>query len=238
MQSYRKLALLLLLAGEAGAQVVSPVLVWTPPTQNTDNSPLTDLAGYVIYHGISPTSFPDSRVLSNSSRPTSYRWEDLPANRTHYFVISSLNTANQESIWSNVASTGAAPPPLLPPGPVINLRVEPVSANPILVTISAINGVNEANLAIAGDGPVTITLLGSLVFDWARPGASWDILTPTIPPLGGNGGANAKSVTFMAPVTTRIDMDPTAPFGGTVTTINGITKPFINSSGTWTVSFP
>ncbi len=36
-------------------------LSWTPPTQNTDGSPLTDLAGYRVYWGTSSGNYPELR---------------------------------------------------------------------------------------------------------------------------------------------------------------------------------
>jgi len=104
----------------------------------------------------------------------------------------------------------------------------------VTVTIGAINTVNEFALAITGAGPVTIALLGSMVFDWCRSGT---VTTPTMPALGGNFDQVAfKSVTFTAPVTTRCDADPTTAFGGTVS-VQGVTKPLVNASGVWTAVF-
>jgi Putative Ig domain len=37
----------------------SAALSWTAPTQNTDGSALTDLAGYRVYHGTSPSALSD-----------------------------------------------------------------------------------------------------------------------------------------------------------------------------------
>jgi len=125
----RILALLagLLFAGAAWAQTGTAQLSWTPPTQNTDGTPLGDLAGFKVYRGSSPTSFLISVTLSNRGL-TSYVWDGLAAG-THYFVVTAINTASVESGFSNVAMKtipGEPPPVVLPPGPVRNLVVTPV----------------------------------------------------------------------------------------------------------------
>ena len=51
---------------------------WTPPTENTDGSTLTDLAGYRIRYGTSPGSYSDTITINGSSL-TSYLVEDLGA---------------------------------------------------------------------------------------------------------------------------------------------------------------
>ena len=45
---------------------------WIPPTQNTDGSALTDLAGYRIYYGTSPSSLNQNVELSNPGLTSSY----------------------------------------------------------------------------------------------------------------------------------------------------------------------
>ena len=43
----------------------SATLSWTPPTTNTDGSPLTNLAGYKVYWGPPPGTYPNSVTLTN-----------------------------------------------------------------------------------------------------------------------------------------------------------------------------
>ena len=233
----RALGLLALLALPALA-VQSPLLRWTPPTTNTDGSPLTNLAGYVIYHGTTASAFPDSRTLSNNSAPTTYRWENLP-DGPHFFVITTVNTANQEGAFSNVAAVGGVVPPLgAPPGPISDLRIEEEEINPVLVTLSALTvSNNEFDVAIAGEGPVLISLAGSLVFDACGIGGSPP--APTVPNIGvNNDGISSNSVEFTAPLArTRCDGDPAGTFGASAT-VDGVTKPLVGSGGIWTASFP
>jgi Putative Ig domain len=80
----------------------SATLLWTPPTQNSDGTPLTDLAGYKIYWGTSQGNY-SSSVTVNNPGLTSYVVEQLtPA--TWYFVATALNSKGAESAPSNVGS--------------------------------------------------------------------------------------------------------------------------------------
>jgi hypothetical protein len=80
----------------------SATLSWTPPTQNTDGSPLTNLAGYRIYWGTQQGSYPNSVTLNNAGL-TSYVVESL-APGTWFFVATAVNTVGAESPFSGVAS--------------------------------------------------------------------------------------------------------------------------------------
>lgn len=80
----------------------SATLSWIPPTQNTDGTPLTNLAGFRIYYGTSLGNYPNVITVSNPGI-TSYVVENLTAN-TWYFVSTSFNSSGMESDYSNVAS--------------------------------------------------------------------------------------------------------------------------------------
>jgi hypothetical protein len=80
----------------------STTLTWNPPTQNTDGSPLTDLAGYRVYWGTSQGSYTNSATISNPGL-SSYVVDQLtPA--TWYFAVTAVNAAGAESAHSNTAS--------------------------------------------------------------------------------------------------------------------------------------
>ena len=81
----------------------SATLTWTPPTQNEDGSPLTDLAGYKIYWGTTQGSYPNSATLNNPGL-TSYVVENLLSGNTYFFVTTAFNSGGIESQRSNVAS--------------------------------------------------------------------------------------------------------------------------------------
>ncbi|HVZ33095.1 MAG TPA: putative Ig domain-containing protein, partial [Polyangiaceae bacterium] len=80
----------------------SATLSWMPPTQNTDGSSLTNLAGYRVYWGKTQGSLSNSVTLTNSGL-TSYVVEGLtPA--TWYFATTAINAQGNESAYSNVVS--------------------------------------------------------------------------------------------------------------------------------------
>jgi len=80
----------------------SVTLTWTPPTQNTDGSPLTDLAGYRIYWGNGGGVYPQSVTINNPG-VSSYVVENLPPG-DYEFVATALNSAGVESGFSNAAT--------------------------------------------------------------------------------------------------------------------------------------
>jgi hypothetical protein len=80
----------------------SATLSWTPPTLNTDGSPLTNLAGYRVYWGPAAGNYPNSVTLSNAGL-TSYVVSNL-APGTYHFVVSARNSAGAESAMSNSGS--------------------------------------------------------------------------------------------------------------------------------------
>lgn len=80
----------------------SAMLSWTPPTQNTDGSALTNLAGYKVYWGTSQGNYTNSVTLNNPGL-TSYVVDQLtPA--TWHFAMTAVNSTGAESAYSNLAS--------------------------------------------------------------------------------------------------------------------------------------
>jgi hypothetical protein len=78
-------------------------LDWTPPTENSDGSVLTNLAGYTVYYGTSPDSLTQSVKLSNPGL-TAYTLSNLTSG-TWYFAVTSYSSAGVESNRSGVIST-------------------------------------------------------------------------------------------------------------------------------------
>jgi hypothetical protein len=77
-------------------------LSWTPPTENTDGSALSNLAGYRVYYGASAGAL-TQKVDINNAGLTAYVLENLPAGTT-YFAVVAINSAGVESALSGVGS--------------------------------------------------------------------------------------------------------------------------------------
>jgi Fibronectin type III domain len=77
-------------------------LLWTPPTQNTDGTTLTNLAGYRIVYGVAATQLTQTIQVANAGM-SSYVVENL-APGTYYFAIRAYTSGGAESAESNVVS--------------------------------------------------------------------------------------------------------------------------------------
>ncbi len=75
---------------------------WLPPTENTDGTVLTDLAGFRIYYGTSATAMTQTADISNPGL-TSYVIQNLAA-ATWYFTVRAYASDGAESAPSNIAS--------------------------------------------------------------------------------------------------------------------------------------
>jgi hypothetical protein len=78
----------------------SVTLNWTPPTQNEDNTVLTDLTAYKIYYGLSEGNY-TNQIWVDDAGLTSYIVDNLVPD-TYYFVSTSINSNGIESDYSNV----------------------------------------------------------------------------------------------------------------------------------------
>ncbi|MFL6619639.1 MAG: putative Ig domain-containing protein [Povalibacter sp.] len=77
-------------------------LSWSPPTENTDGSALTDLASYRILYGRNPSDLSKAVHVANPS-VTNYVIEDLAAGQW-YFSVVAVNTKGVSSTPSNISS--------------------------------------------------------------------------------------------------------------------------------------
>jgi hypothetical protein len=77
-------------------------LSWQAPTQNTDGSSLTNLAGYRILYGMSSNALNQTIEIANPSI-TNYVITNLPSG-TYYFAVKAYTSSGVESGLSNVAS--------------------------------------------------------------------------------------------------------------------------------------
>jgi hypothetical protein len=74
----------------------SATLSWTAPTNNSDGTPLTDLAGFHIHYGLTSTAM-DSLVTVSDPAVLGYVISQLPP-ATYYFSVTSYTFSNVESV--------------------------------------------------------------------------------------------------------------------------------------------
>lgn len=79
----------------------SATLSWSPPSENTDGSALVDLAGYKLYFGTEPGTYPNQVTVDNPGL-TTYVVDNLVPD-TYYFVSTAFNSDGLESSYSNEA---------------------------------------------------------------------------------------------------------------------------------------
>jgi hypothetical protein len=85
-----------------GASQGQATLRWTPPTTNTDGTPLTDLAGYTLTQGASETTLDHPMTLAPNL--TSYVVTGLPAG-PRFFGLDAFNSSNQHSTVTKTSTT-------------------------------------------------------------------------------------------------------------------------------------
>jgi hypothetical protein len=75
---------------------------WTPPTDNSNGTALTNLSGYQIHYGTASNNLAQTVQVTNAGL-TSYTLSNLTAG-TWYFAVTSYTTGGTQSSMSNVAS--------------------------------------------------------------------------------------------------------------------------------------
>jgi len=80
----------------------SATLNWSPVTQNTNGTLVTDLPGYTVHYGVSPVALSSTVVLSDPNQ-TTYVVGQLSAG-TWYFAVSAYTTSGIQGELSNVAA--------------------------------------------------------------------------------------------------------------------------------------
>ncbi|MHB8815196.1 MAG: fibronectin type III domain-containing protein [Steroidobacteraceae bacterium] len=75
---------------------------WLPPTENTDGTPLTDLAGYDLHYGTSSGNYTQTVSITNGGIAT-YVVDNLTPG-TYYFSVAAVNSAGTESPLSSEVS--------------------------------------------------------------------------------------------------------------------------------------
>jgi hypothetical protein len=84
------------------------LLTWTPPTQNTDGTPLTNLAGYRVNYGASASSLVQAAQIANAAATTHTITNLTPG--TWFFGIKAYTTQGAESALSNIVSKAVTGP--------------------------------------------------------------------------------------------------------------------------------
>ena len=85
-------------------------LSWDPVTLDAEGNPITDLAGYVVYHGIQDSLFYEGFIVL--APITTCIVTGLAHGFTHYFVVTAFDTSLNESGWSNEVNTVEPAPSL------------------------------------------------------------------------------------------------------------------------------
>ncbi|HEX4674258.1 MAG TPA: fibronectin type III domain-containing protein [Steroidobacteraceae bacterium] len=88
--------------GSSGTTNGTATVNWQPPTQNTNGTVITNLAGYTIEYGTNKSNLTSSVKVANPGL-TSYVIENLAAG-TYYFGVTAYNSAGQTSSLSGVVS--------------------------------------------------------------------------------------------------------------------------------------
>jgi hypothetical protein len=90
------------LAVVAAPTAGSATLTWVSPTVNSDGTPLTDLAGYIIRYGTSSASYSNNVRVADPSLQT-YSVQNL-APGTYFFAVAAFDTSDNTSVNSNQVS--------------------------------------------------------------------------------------------------------------------------------------
>ena len=98
--------MLILLTGLAQAQTTL-TLNWDAPTTNADGTPLTDLAGFKVYHTTTTGSYNAIDVVDVGNVLTTDRV--MPAG-SYCFVATAYDASTNESAYSNEVCADVLPP--------------------------------------------------------------------------------------------------------------------------------
>jgi len=77
-------------------------VTWTPPTSNTDGTPLKNLAGYTLLYGTAPKTY-STAISIDDPKATRYAVGGLSPG-TYYFALAAINSTGRHSVLSAEAS--------------------------------------------------------------------------------------------------------------------------------------
>ncbi len=126
--------LLLILLSASHLHAGNTTLTWDPPTTNTDETPLTDLAGYKIHYGTESGNYTETIDIGNVSE---YQVNNLTNGATYYFVI----TAYDRSVPANESGNS-------------NEYLETISSNnqPLANAGGPYSGIEGQSITLDGSG--------------------------------------------------------------------------------------
>ncbi|WMS86177.1 fibronectin type III domain-containing protein [Pleionea litopenaei] len=76
---------------------------WSAPTENVDNTPLTDLIGFKVYYGNDPEQLTRFVEVNDPTR-LSVVIENLTNNQRYYFAVTAVNSLGVESDFAPLVS--------------------------------------------------------------------------------------------------------------------------------------
>lgn len=115
-------------------------LTWTPPTQNEDGTPLTNLASYKILHATTSAGVESGTAITIPAPANSYTVTGLPVG-VRYFGVKAVNASGVESVLSNISSKTIAAITANASATVdVSTRPNP----PTNVTVAVVTGLNMA----------------------------------------------------------------------------------------------
>jgi hypothetical protein len=82
----------------------SATLNWVPPTQNTNGSALTNLAGIILYYGTAPASLTQSVQVASTTQ-TSYTVANLAAGTWYFGSVAYTNTGVKSAMSALVSAS-------------------------------------------------------------------------------------------------------------------------------------
>jgi Fibronectin type III domain len=85
------------------ASTSNVTISWSAPTENTNGTALTDLAGFKIYYGTNASSLTNSIVISSTGLLT-YVVDGLTVGTTYYFGVTAVASKGTESAMSSVVA--------------------------------------------------------------------------------------------------------------------------------------
>lgn len=110
----------------------SAVVNWITPTTNTDGSPLTDLAAFVVFYGSSASALTQSKAIADPAAASTTIASLTPGN--WFFAVRSVNAVGVESSNSNVAQKAISGPLPVTASKTVDVKVNKVPSPPTNTT--------------------------------------------------------------------------------------------------------